>query len=235
MNKNLESTKNKKEKIEIHAYVIIFILIIIAAIATWVVPAGQYDRVLDEATGRQIVQAGTFHEVEPNPVNLWTFWKNIHKGMIDGVSIFMFILIIGGTFGLLTKTGALNVLIAKVVTKFKGKRYEKLAFILMFSIFYIFTITFNFAEQGMIFVPFIVIMAVSLGYDPIVGVAVVVLATALGYSGSLTGPFNVSIAQSIAQLPMYSGLWYRVICSVIIYSITCWWLLRYASKLKLRT
>ncbi len=102
----------------------------------------------------------------------------------------------------------------------------------IFAVLFMCSATFGFAEQGIIFVPFIAMMAISMGYDAIVGVATVVFATALGYAGSLTGPFNVAIAQQVAGLPLYSGLWFRVICAVIIITISAWYILRYAEKVK---
>jgi uncharacterized ion transporter superfamily protein YfcC len=100
------------------------------------------------------------------------------------------------------------------------------------AILYSFTITFGFSIEAAVFVPFISMMAVRMGYDPIVAVATVVFAVAIGYAGSLTGPFNIAVAQEIAGLPMYSGLWYRAICSVILFTIAAWYLLNYANKVK---
>jgi uncharacterized ion transporter superfamily protein YfcC len=233
-----QKTEMKKNKIneklsgEVNAYVIIAVLIFLAVIATWLVPAGQYDRVMEESTGREIVVAGSFHEVQQAPVGFWETWTLIQKGFMDANMIMLFILVVGGSFGLLTHTGAITSLIAKAVCLFKGKPYEKWSFIFIFAVLFSFSMTFGFAEQGIIFVPFIAMMAVSMGYDAIVAVATVVFATALGYAGSLTGPFNVSIAQQVAGLPLYSGLWFRAICAVVIFSISAWYLLRYATKVK---
>lgn len=217
---------------DVNAYVVVAALILVAAVATWFVPAGAYNRVLNAETGRQVVEQGSFHSVDASPVGPWEVFLLIQKGLIDAAEIVFFILIVGGCFGLVTKTGAMTSLIAKFVTRFRGKRYESWSFIAIFALLYTFAMTFGFAEQGIIFVPFIVIMAISLGYDAIVAVAVVVFATALGYAGSLTGPFNVAIAQKIADLPLYSGLWFRAIASAVIFSIAAAYLLRYARKVK---
>ncbi|MDN4523358.1 YfcC family protein [Fictibacillus fluitans] len=233
--KNPKTRKRKlKEKLsgEVNAYVIIAILILLAVIATWLVPAGQYDRVMDKTTSREIVQAGSFHLVQKSPVGFWETWKLIQKGFMDANVIILFILVVGGSFGLLTQTGSIKSLIAKVVCFFKGKPYEKWSFIFIFAVLFSFSMTFGFAEQGIIFVPFIAMMAVSMGYDPIVAVATVVFATSLGYAGSLTGPFNVSIAQQVAGLPLYSGLWFRAVSAVVIFGISAWYLLKYATKVK---
>ncbi|MDK9712285.1 MAG: hypothetical protein OEL90_14030 [Acidaminobacter sp.] len=108
-------------------------------------------------------------------------------------------LVVGGSYGLFTETGAITSLIAKAVIKFKGKRHETWSFIFILAVLLIFAMTFGLAEQGIIFVPFIAMMAISMGYDALVGVAVVVLAAAVGYARSLTGPFNVANAQQVAS------------------------------------
>ncbi|TLN00361.1 YfcC family protein, partial [bacterium] len=229
---DIRSKIEQKAQHEVNAYVIIAVLILLAVIATWVVPAGQYDRIMDEVTKREIVVSGTFHNVDQNPIGFWETFKLISKGFSDANVIIFFILVVGGSFGLLTQTGAITSLIAKAVVAFKGKRHETWSFIFIFAVLFSFAMTFGFAEQGIIFVPFIVMMAISMGYDAIVGVAVVVLATTVGYAGSLTGPFNVAIAQQVAGLPLYSGLWYRCICAAILFTIAAWYLLSYAKKVK---
>ena len=235
---NHENPEFKKSKLEekladeVNAYVIIAVLIVLATIATWLVPAGVYDRMLDKATGRSVVVAGSFHLVDQAPVGFWECWKLIQKGFIEANVIILFVLVVGGSFGLLTQTGSINALIAKAVCLFKGKPYERWSFVFIFAVLFSCSMTFGFAEQGIIFVPFIAMMAVSMGYDAIVGVATVVFATAFGYAGSLTGPFNVSIAQQVAGLPLYSGLWFRCICAVVIFTIAAWYLLSYAKKIK---
>lgn len=231
---NTEVKEHHEEKLkgDVNAYVIIAVLLLIATLATWLVPAGQYDRVLDEVTKRQIVVAGSFHLVTQHPVGFWESFRLIQKGFTEANVIIFFILVVGGTFGLLTQTGSIDALIAKAVVRFHGKRYEKWSFVFIMAFLYSCSMTFGFAEQGIIFVPFIALMAVRMGYDPIVAVATVVFATAVGYAGSLTGPFNVAIAQQVAGLPLYSGLWFRAICSVILFTIVAWYLLHYANKVK---
>ena len=232
-NPELKLTKlEEKLAHEVNAYVIIAVLIAIATIATWLVPAGIFDRVMDPVTKRSIVVAGSFHLVQQAPVGFWDCFMLIQKGFTQANVIILFILVVGGSFGLLTQTGSIHSLIAKAVCMFKGKPYEKWSFIFILAVLFSCSMTFGFAEQGIIFVPFIAMMAVAMGYDAVVAVGTVCFATALGYAGSLTGPFNVAIAQQIAGLPLYSGLWYRAICAVIIFSIAAWYLLHYAHKVK---
>ncbi len=83
---------------EVNAYVIIAVLILLATLATWLVPAGVYDRVLDKVTGRSIVVAGSFHLVQQAPVGFWECWKLIQKGFMEANTIILFVLVVGGSF-----------------------------------------------------------------------------------------------------------------------------------------
>lgn len=215
-----------------HAYVIVFSLMVVAAVLTWLVPAGQFERVVDPVTQRKIVQAGTFHHVAQNPVGILDFFTSIQKGMVKAAEISTFLLVIGGTFGIFKATGAIDALIARIITIFKGKVYERWIFVVLFSLFYTCSAIFGLSEEGMVFVPFIVSMSIALGYDAVLGLSVMLFSAALGYAAALTNPFNVGIAQTIAGLPMYSGLWYRLIAFLVILVVTCWYMLRYADKIK---
>jgi len=221
-----------KVKGDINAYVVVAVMIFLAAVATWVIPAGAYERVENPVSGVESVVPGTFQSIDGTPVGPWEVWLLIQEGLADAGTIIFFILIVGGCFGLISQTGAITALIARVVTFFQGKKYEKLAFVAVFGIFFTCSATFGFGEQAIIFVPFIVMMAIALGYDAVLAVAVVVCATALGYAGSITGPFNVAIAQDIAGLPLYSGYWFRLVSAVVIFGIAATYILRYARKIK---
>lgn len=230
--KDVRTKETKAPRGDVNAYVIVAIIIALAAIATWLVPAGAFERETNPDTGAKVVLPGTFQGVEQTPVGPWDVFLSIPLGLTSAATIIFFILAVGGCFGLLSQSGAVTALMAKVVTRFHGKRYEKFSFIFIFAILFACASTFGFAEQGIIFVPFMVMLAIAMGYDAILAVAVVVCATAVGFAGSLTGPFNVAIAQDIAGLPLYSGLWFRLIAAIILFSITAAYIFRYASMIK---
>ena len=217
---------------DIHPYSIIFAIIVVAAILTWVIPAGQYDRVLDEATGREIAVAGTYHMIEANPVGPIDMMLNIFTGMVNSAEIVMFILVVGGVFGIFTSTGAFDALIAKIITRFAGKANSRYVFAIILLFFFTCAATIGMAEEATIFTPFLVMAAIALGYDAVIAVATIVLGCSLGFAAALTNPFNIGIAQSIAGLPMYSGLWYRLIMFAVIYLVAATYLMRYAKKIK---
>lgn len=225
--------KKAKEQWVPHTYLIIFGLLIIAAILTWIIPAGVYNRVLDPATGRQMIQPTTFHFIPSTSVGLFDFFMAIQKGMVNAANIMVFIFIVGGTFGIFNATGAMNRAIAKIVGKFSGKSYEYGIFIIITGFFYACV-----ALSGLTgtltlgFVPFFVVVCKSLGYDAILASAMVLFAVTMGNTGSIANPFNIGIAQAVAGLPIYSGAWYRAIISVVIFTISMGYMLRYARKIK---
>ncbi|MDR6989283.1 putative ion transporter superfamily protein YfcC [Paenarthrobacter nitroguajacolicus] len=234
MHEGVQTEKETKSppKGDINAYVIVAIIIVLAAIATWVIPAGVFDRQLNAATNVKAVVPGSYRTVDQSPVGPWDVFLLMQGGLVSASTIIFFILAVGGCFGLLSQSGAVTALMARVITRFHGKAYEKWSFIFIFAVLFTCSATFGFAEQGIIFVPFMVMLAIAMGYDALLAVAVVVCATAVGFAGSLTGPFNVVIAQEIAGLPLYSGLWFRLISAVILFTITAVYIFRYASKIK---
>ncbi|TDT74710.1 putative ion transporter superfamily protein YfcC [Arthrobacter sp. AG258] len=217
---------------DLNAYVVVAVIIVLAAIATWLIPAGVFDRQINPSTNVKAVVPGTYHAVEQTPVGPWDVFLHIQSGLVSASSIIFFILAVGGCFGLLSQGGGVTALMAKVITRFHGKAYEKWSFIFIFAVLFACSASFGFAEQGIIFVPFMVMLAIAMGYDALLAVAVVVCATAIGYAGSVTGPFNVAIAQNIAELPLYSGSWFRIIAAVVLFCITAVYIFRYASKIK---
>ena len=230
--KSIPIEKKTKKHWNIHPYSIIFSIILIAAILTWIIPAGQFDRVSDEATGREIAVAGTYHLVEQNQIDPVEMVLLIVSNMAGAGDMIIFILIIGGAFGVLTATGAIDTMLVSLIKAFHGKPYSRFLFPVIMLFLFFCASTFGMGEEGIILTPLLVAAAIALGYDAVVAVAVMVLSIALGYASATTNPYNIGIAQSIAGLPMYSGLWFRVIIFVILYGIAAWYVLRYAKKIK---
>ena len=110
----MENTKAKKSFQAPHTFVILVALILIAVAATYVVPAGEYTRYVDEATGRTLVEAGSFHYVDSNPVSFFAIPSLIYRAIVKAASTVTFILIIGGSFEIITSTGVLTVLCKKM-------------------------------------------------------------------------------------------------------------------------
>lgn len=213
-----------------HTYVILTLIIIIAAFATYVVPAGQYETVVNEATGRNVVDPDSFEYVEQSPVGFFDVFKAVPTGMKKGASIIFFIFIVGGAFEMFTATGAIEAGIGNAARKLDGK--EKLMIPLFLIIFSLGGATFGMAEETLIFVPVGIMLARSLGYDSLVGTGMVTLGAAVGFNAGFMNPFTIGVAQGIAELPLFSGMPLRLIVYVIFLAVTTFFLTRYGNKVK---
>jgi uncharacterized ion transporter superfamily protein YfcC len=213
-----------------HTYVILFSVVILATLMTYILPAGVYDRYKDERTGRTLVDPQSYHTVERTPVSFFKMVESVPAGMKETAEIIFFIFICGGAFSIIQATGAIDGAIGKAVLGLKGR--EKLLIPITVFIFAIGGATYGMAEEVIVFIPIGVALARAVGYDDIVGVSMMSTGAAVGFAGGMLNPFTVGIAQSIAELPLFSGLGLRLIGSVILYVIACWYIMRYAARVK---
>ena len=212
-----------------HTFVILLVIILFAAALTWIIPSGEYARVEDPVSGKKVVDASTFNYVENVHVNIQDIPMLIIKAFSANSDLIMLILLSGGAIHMLTASGALQALIATIVRKFSN-RVE--VFIPLLMLVFALICTTQGVNTFIGFAPITVMLAMSLGLDSIVGVGIILLGGAIGFS---TGTLNVSttlIAQKIAELPNYSGIGYRWVCFVVYYIVTCLWLVRYAKKIQ---
>ena len=195
--------KNEQKKRELPNTIVIILLIILAAcIMTWIIPAGEYVRVKNEA-GTSVIDPNQFSFVARTPVNPLTIPNHIAKGFKDGVALFLCIVFSGGAFRFVNVSGALQSAIAKVV-----KKYSNTIWVLIPLLTSIFTLicTVKGVNTFIPFAPILVVIAQAMGLDAIVGVGIILLGGAVGFS---TGPLNGStttVAQELAGLPLYSGI-----------------------------
>lgn len=226
----MEKAKDiKKIKIP-HTYALLFIVIILVTLLTYIVPAGEFDRAQDTETGRIFVVADSFHEVERIPVSPFGLFKAIPKGMEQSGYIIFFVLMIGGAFGIIQGTGAIDAGIVEVVNRMKGK--EKMVIPVTMFIFSLAGAILGSAEEMLPFYPIVISLALALGFDTLTGTAMVLLGAGAGFAGAFLNPFTIGIAQGIAGLPLFSGMWYRLIAYVSILGVTIIYVYRYASKIQ---
>lgn len=214
----------------LNPYVLIAMMIVIAATATYLVPAGVYERVVSDITGKMVIAPDTFHFVEQNPVNLLDIFGSVPQGMINNAQIIFFVLLIAGAFEILNSTGFTTALVGMVVRKCTGR--EKLIFPVIITIFAFLSGTIGMAEEVIVFIPIILTLCKSMGYDELVAVGLTYCGVRSGHIHGLMNPFTVGLAQSYAELPMYSGLGFRVGWCVITIAITTFFVYRYAMKVK---
>jgi uncharacterized ion transporter superfamily protein YfcC len=212
-----------------HTFVIIFFIIVIMAILTWIVPAGEYARVKGPE-GKTIVEAGSFHLVKSNPQGIFAILKAPIRGTISAVEIIAFVLIIGGAFKIITMSGAIDAAIYKVAKKLSGKELIVIPVIML--IFSLGGAIIGLSEETIPFIAIFVPLAFALGYDSIVGVAMPFIGAALGFAGAMLNPFTVGIAQGIAEVPLFSGIGYRTFCWAVITIIGIAYVMIYARKVK---
>ena len=215
-----------------HTLVIIFSIIILMAIATYIVPGGAYEKVVKEVNGqsRTVVLNGSFTFVENESQGLFQVMQAPVQGLQDSAEIIAFLFIVGGAFSLITRTKAIDSAIAKVVSIFKGN--EILIIPIIFTLFSLGGATFGMTEEAIPFITILVPLMLALGFDSILAVGISYLGCIIGFATAMLNPFTVGIAQSIAEIPLFSGIEYRTIIWVITTAVGIGFLMIYARKVK---
>lgn len=230
----------KRKKLELpHVYTIAFLLIILAAIMTWVIPSGQFDhKTVSTAAGeREVAIAGTYHQIDKVDAD----GKDLRQSLADilmaptrGIQaasdVVAFVLLIGGAFALVTKTNAINAGMSRVIKKMKGKDILIIPVIML--LFSVGGTTFGMSEEALPFYAIFIPIIMGLGYDSMTAFMVVFLGPQMGYIGSTVNPFNVLISQGIANISGNPQLWFRFIQYVIFTVVGIVWVMRYAKKVK---
>lgn len=211
--------------------VIISAVLIFFAFLTWIVPAGEFYR--EEKQGRQVVVPGSYHEVKQAPQGIPELLKAPVKGFEQASIIIAFVLFVGGVFGVIHRTGSIEAAL-KNLLRFTGQypQYKRLIIPFLVILFAVTGATFGMSEEVLVFVLITIPLCISLGYDSILGVAIPLAGTAVGFAGAFTNPFTVGIAQSIAEVPLFTGWEYRIFVLVILTAIVIVYLDRYAQKLE---
>ncbi len=213
-----------------HPLVLLFGIAILAALMSYVLPAGEYERRVDDATGRTVVVAGTYHEVEPSPVGAFQLAIAIPRGLIDAADIIVLVLLVGGAFTVLDEAGTLRRAVATLV----GRANAGLVAIPVVSmVFAVGGIVENMQEEIIALVPVLLVLTRRVGYPPIVAVAMSGGAAMVGSAFSPINPFQVQIAQKLAELPLGSGGLFRTAFLIL---ALVWWIgmtMRYASRTRL--
>lgn len=226
-----------------HTYVIIFAIIVLSAILTWLIPSGEYTRTLKtvaDGEQKEIIIDGSYHSVDKAP-QTWQVFSAMFKGFVKQADIIIFILMIGGAFWIMNASKAIDVGIMAFLRY--TKRLEKHRFmrklgvnniimIMIMIMFSMFGAIFGMSEETIAFVIILVPLSISMGYDSIVGISLVYVAAHLGFAGAVFNPFTIGIAQGLADLPLFSGFEYRIVCWFIINLVGFTFILLYARRIK---
>ena len=201
-----------------HSYVIIFLLLVLSAVATWLVPGGQYVQTPE----------GPVYESVPAAPQTWQVFTAIYHGFVKQAGIIVFILVVGGAFWLLNATGAVSAGIGRFIARV-GKR-DKWVLAGITLLFSLGGAVFGMSEETIPFVGMVVPLMLSLGYDAFMGMLIVYVAANVGFSSAFLNPFTVGIAQGMADLPLFSGMGYRIFCWAVLTLLLIIFVLIYARK-----
>ena len=235
----------KKRKVP-HTFVIVFCCILLAAMMTWFIKPGRY---VQEQVGNETVMTFYYQDQLPEPYaqefhaepQTWQVFSALFKGFEKQSGIIVFILIVGGAFWIMSKSRAIDTGIMAFLRFTKRLEHNKLIgkigvnniiITLIMILFSLFGSVFGMSEETIAFTLIIIPLAVSMGYDSIVGVCMVYVAAHIGFSGAMLNPFTIGIAQGIAAIPLFSGIGYRLICWIILTIIGIVFVLIYANKVK---
>lgn len=212
-----------------HTYVIILSIVLLATLLTYIIPAGQYERVKDEAVGKTIVVADQFEYVDNTPVSFLDIPEKIVASFNKSSSIIFIILIVGGAFQVIISTGVFHVFTTMLTKKFAGNEN---IIIPAFTTIFALACTSMGVNTFIGFAPIAIILARSMGFDAIVGVSMVMLGGAIGFGTGTLNPFSTGVAQTIAELPLFSGLGFRFMSLVVFLIVTNIYVIRYARKVR---
>ena len=232
------------------AFVILFFVILLAAALTYILPAGQFETeqvssVLNGVTEtRTQLKAGSFSLVDTTDTGISWFaaggeigvMNYAFEGLVSGdkwgsaVGVVAFILIVGGAFGIIMESGAINNGILALIHK--TRHADNLIIPLMFVLFSLGGAIFGMGEEAIAFCIVLVPLVIALGYDAITAVLITYVATQIGFATSWMNPFSVAIAQGIADVPLFSGEKYRLLLWALFTTIGLVFTLRYAKKIK---
>ena len=225
-----------------HTFTIVFGLIVFAAILTWIVPAGEFLResISVDGTTREVVVNNSFHYIERSP-QTWQIFSALFNGFVDKADIIVFILMVGGAFWILNNSHAIDVGVmaflrgVRRLSRYKVVRklgVENIIITMVMLLFSLFGAVFGMSEETIAFVVVFIPLAIQMGYDSIVGVCMCYVAAHVGFAGAMLNPFTIGIAQGIADLPLFSGLEYRLVCWVVLTIIGIAFVLWYARRVK---
>lgn len=219
------------------AYTILFLLIGVVAVLTWIVPAGQYDKVHSDILDKEVPVAGTYHAVDANPQGFIDVLLAPISGFYDpdayearAIDVALFVLIIGGFLAVVSKTGAIDAGISRVMKKLSGR--EKWMIPILMALFAFGGSTYGMAEETLAFYMLILPVMIAVGYDTATGVAIILLGAGIGVLGSTVNAFATVIASNAAGIPFTQGIALRLLILALGWLICVGFVMRYAERVR---
>ena len=209
---------------------LLLIVVLVMGILTYIIPAGQFDREINEATGREGVVPGSFHYVEQSPVSVTQLFEAPYWGFLDVVDIIAVVFIIGGSMGVVIQSGAIHAGIGAIARR-TGNRSD-IIFVFLMLVFGAASTFLGMAEELIVFIPLLISISLSLGFDKLTAVGVLLLGVYGAGGFAIIGPFNTMIAQEVAEVELLSGMGLRTIGCVGAIAISIHHVISYGRKEK---
>lgn len=220
------------------AYTILFILIALVAVLTWLIPAGQYHMAMNDALDKEVPIAGTYAHVAAHPQGIIAVVMAPISGLYDpetgqagAIDVALFILIIGGFLGIVTKTGAIDAGIERVTLRLRGR--EEWMIPILMALFAAGGTIYGMAEESLPFYTLLVPVMLAARFDPVVAASTILLGAGIGTLGSTINPFATVIAANAAGIPFTDGIGIRAMLLVAGWIICVVWVMRYARQVRL--
>jgi len=207
------------------AFTILFAILVVMTLLTWVVPSGVYDY---QENGEPV--AGSYHLVDNEAQPITSVVLAPLEGLYEAIDIAAFILMVGGFLGVMAKTGALDAGIANIIRLLAGR--EKLLIPILMCAFALGGTTFGMAEETIAFYPLVLPIIIAAGYDSVTAVSVIMLGAGVGVLGSTVNPFATGIAAGFAGVSLGEGIGLRVIMLLALLGVTIWFVMSYAQRVK---
>jgi uncharacterized ion transporter superfamily protein YfcC len=210
---------------------IILLLMTGSGMLTLVLSPGSYDRVVED--GRTLVVNGSYREISRPDYPVWRWFTSPFEVLagpdnLTPIVLVIFIIAVGGSIAVLESAGVMEALIKFLVARFAGRKYLLIALIIFF---FMAVSSFVGIYEGMVpMIIFIIPIAISLGFDTMTGLGMSLLPLAFGFASSVTNPFTIAVAQRIADLPLFSGAWLRIIFFAVVYILVTVFVIRHARR-----
>lgn len=227
-----EKAEEVKIKEPMNPLVILALILLVVAILTYFVPAGEFDRTPVEGQDYEAIDVDSFHYVEKNPTTPVALFKSFTLGLQGAADIIFFLLIIGGAFQVVTATGALDSGLSNLVYRMRGK--EKIFIPICIVLFSLISAVAACCEEYLAFLPLMYVICVAMGFDSLTAVALLFGSSAVGYAGGMMNAFTVGVAQGIAGInnPPFNGMWLRWIVWAVLACATIAYVSLHAHKIK---
>ena len=224
------SLKDRRIRKDTHPFTNLFIILVVVTILANFIPSGTYERVVVD--GRSVVDPATFtYAAEKSLVGISTFFLSFFNGFKDASSLMAMLFFAGGAFGVATRIGLMETTLKTLARKLQHTSFAVIAFVLMAAWGTLVAFT-SMWELSIVVIPIVVPLALSLGYDVVTGAGIVILASCAGFGSALSNPLFTAIAHKLAELPIYSAMWYRAISFVVILLVEYAFLMLYARRIK---